>query len=274
MRMLAFAGRNRKEILRDPLSFVFCLGFPVLLLIAFRFIQYNTGDSWMSSTDLVPGVAVFSLSFDLLFMVLLVTKDRQSSFLSRLYNSPMTVSDFLLGYALPCLLVGVAQLCITYLAGSLIFLIPNGGFDGGLVFVSKTVDYTVFPPAEGTARIVVPLRNLLLSVAAALPVLCFFLFCGILFGIVLNDRAAPGVSSALITAAGLLGGCWMPLDAMGGFETVCRVFPFYPAVILARAAFSGAGDTGDILLSLFTVCLWTLAVFLLSLLAFRRTRRG
>lgn len=274
MKMLAFADRNRKEILRDPLSFVFCLGFPILLLIAFRCIQYNTGDTWMSSTELIPGVAVFSLAFDMLYMVLLVSKDRQTSFLSRLYNSPMSVSDFILGYALPCLMVGVAQLCITYLIGSAVFLIPNGGFDGGLVFASKITDFSVFPPQTVAVQTTVPFWNLPLAVAAALPVLCFFLFCGVFFGIVLSERAAPGVSSALITAAGFLGGCWMPLDTMGGFETVCRVFPFYPAVILARAAFTGTGETGEVLLSLLTVCLWSGALFFLSLFAFRRTRRG
>lgn len=274
MRMLAFAGRNRKEILRDPLSFVFCLGFPVLLLIAFRLIQYNTGDTWMSSTALIPGVAVFSLSFDMLFMVLLVSRDRQTSFLTRLYNSPMTVADFLLGYFLPCFLMGLVQLLIAYVAGAVIFLIPNGGFDGGMVFLSKTVDYTVYPPVAGTVCTVVPLWRLLLAVVAGVPALCFFLFCGLFFGVLLNDRAAPGVSSALITGAGLLGGCWMPLDQMGGFETACRVLPFYPAVCLARAAFSGGGESAELLLSLLTVCLWTAAMFVFSFLVFRRTRRG
>lgn len=271
MRMLAFAGRNRKEILRDPLSFVLCLGFPVLLLIVFRLIQYNTGDSWMSSTALVPGVAIFSLTFDMLFMALLVSRDRQTAFLTRLYNSPMSMADFLLGYALPCFFMGLCQLLIAYVAGTVIFLIPNGELDGGFVFLSKTMDYTVYPPASGVTRTVVPFWRLLTAVAAGIPALCFFLFCGLFFGILLSDRAAPGVSSVLITAAGMLGGCWMPLDQMGGLETVCRVLPFYPAVCLSRAAFSGGGESGELILSLLVVLLWTAAMLLFSFLAFRRT---
>ena len=31
-RILAFADRNRKEILRDPLSYIFCLAFPLVML--------------------------------------------------------------------------------------------------------------------------------------------------------------------------------------------------------------------------------------------------
>ena len=33
MRLTAFASRNTKEILRDPLTFCFGLGFPVVLLL-------------------------------------------------------------------------------------------------------------------------------------------------------------------------------------------------------------------------------------------------
>lgn len=44
MKMLVFAGRNRKEILRDPLSTVFGLGFPTVLLLIFYFMQKNVPD--------------------------------------------------------------------------------------------------------------------------------------------------------------------------------------------------------------------------------------
>ena len=86
--------------------------------------------------------------------------------------------------------------------------------------------------------------------------------------------AAPGVSSALITGAGFLGGCWMPLDTMGKFETVCRCLPFYPAVVLSRAAFCGGVETGEILVSLLTVMLWAVAAFVAATLAFRRVQKG
>ena len=59
-------------------------------------------------------------------------------------------------------------------------------------------------------------------------------FLGIIFGTILNDKSAPGICSVFISACGILGGCWMPIETMGGFETICRFLPFYPSVYLGR----------------------------------------
>jgi ABC-2 type transport system permease protein len=67
-----------------------------------------------------------------------------------------------------------------------------------------------------------------------LPVLVTCIFLGILFGTIFSDKAAPGISSAFISLAGMLGGCWMPIDTMGNFEVFCRALPFYPSVYIGR----------------------------------------
>ena len=41
MRMMSFAGRCAKEILRDPLNLTFGLGFPLVLLLLLSAIQSN-----------------------------------------------------------------------------------------------------------------------------------------------------------------------------------------------------------------------------------------
>ena len=41
MKMLAFAARNTKEILRDPLNLCFGLGFPLVLILLLSAIQAN-----------------------------------------------------------------------------------------------------------------------------------------------------------------------------------------------------------------------------------------
>lgn len=41
MKLKAFAVRNAKEILRDPLNLAFGIGFPVVLLLLFSAIQAN-----------------------------------------------------------------------------------------------------------------------------------------------------------------------------------------------------------------------------------------
>lgn len=83
MKMLVFAGRNRKEILRDPLSTVFGLGFPTVLLLIFYFMQKNVPDMPQEVFGIrafAPGMAVFGLSFLTLFLGMLMTGDRKSAF--------------------------------------------------------------------------------------------------------------------------------------------------------------------------------------------------
>lgn len=60
------------------------------------------------------------------------------------------------------------------------------------------------------------------------------MFSGIIVGALLNEKSAPAITSIVISASGILGGAWMPLDTMGGFETFCEFLPFYPSVYLGR----------------------------------------
>ena len=63
MRMLAFAKRNAKEILRDPLAIGFSLGFPIVLILLLSAIQANIPVSLFEIENLAPGICVFALSF-------------------------------------------------------------------------------------------------------------------------------------------------------------------------------------------------------------------
>ena len=85
-RMLTFAGRTLKEILRDPLTLGFGLGFPIILLALLTAIQANIPVSMFELESLTPGVTVFGLSFMTLFSANLISKDRESSLLQRLYT--------------------------------------------------------------------------------------------------------------------------------------------------------------------------------------------
>ena len=101
--MQAFSGRNTKEILRDPLNLAFGLGFPVVLLLLLTAIQSNIPIDLFELERLTPGIAIFGLSFVSLFSATLISKDRTTSFLMRLFASPMRASDYILGYTLPLL---------------------------------------------------------------------------------------------------------------------------------------------------------------------------
>ena len=121
MRLITFAIRNTKEILRDPISLGFGLGFPLVLLFLLSALQANIPVSLFEIDTLAPGITVFGLSFMTLFSATLIAKDRESAFLQRLYATPLRSSDFILGYMLPILPIAVGQSIICYL-----FAIPLG----------------------------------------------------------------------------------------------------------------------------------------------------
>ncbi len=41
MKAVVFAGRNAKELLRDPISYIFCLGFPLVMLAIMTVLNEN-----------------------------------------------------------------------------------------------------------------------------------------------------------------------------------------------------------------------------------------
>ena len=121
MKMMTFAKRCAKEILRDPINLGFGLGFPLVLLLLLSALQANIPVSLFEIDTLTPGITVFGLSFMTLFSATLVAKDRESAFLQRLYTTPLTGFDFIIGYMLPLLPIALGQTVICYL-----FAIPLG----------------------------------------------------------------------------------------------------------------------------------------------------
>ncbi len=205
-----FYKRNLKEILRDPIIYIFCLGFPIAMFLLFYLISSFSGEQLptFELLSLLPGIMVFSYSFVMLTLAIVVSKDRQTFFLKRLYSSPMKSYDFILGYFLVGLFIGLLQSIVCIIAGLIIALITNAAF--------------------------VSIGNILLLIIAQLPILITNIFLGILFGTLFNDKSAPGICSLFISLSGIIGGCWMPLETMGGFATFCRFLPFYPSVYIGR----------------------------------------
>lgn len=209
MKMLAFANRNAKEILRDPLNLAFGLGFPIILLLLLSAIQSNVPVSLFEISHLTPGIAVFGLSFMTLFSATIIAKDRSSSFLQRLYTTPLSARDFIIGYTLPSLPIAVAQTVVCYLVALML----------GLVF-------TV---------------NILLSVICIIPVALLFIALGLLCGSVFSDKQVGGICGALLTnLAAWLSGTWFDLELVGGaFQKIAYALPFVHAVEMERAVLRG-----------------------------------
>lgn len=209
MRMLAFAKRNTKEILRDPLTLIFGLGFPLVLLLLLSVIQANIPVSLFEIAHLTPGITVFGLSFMTLFSATIIAKDRGSSLLQRLYTTPMTPVDFILGYTLPIIPIAVAQSVVCYAAAVILGL-----------------EITV---------------NILWAIVFIIPVSLLFVSLGLLFGSILNEKQVGGICGALLTnLSAWLSGVWFDLELVGGvFKSIAYALPFVHAVEMERAIISG-----------------------------------
>ena len=234
MRMITFAKRCMKEILRDPINLIFGLGFPLVLLLLLSAIQANIPVSLFKIDTLTPGITVFGLSFMTLFSATLVAKDRESAFLQRLYTTPLTGFDFILGYMLPLLPIALGQTIICYLVA-----IPLG--------LTLSV-------------------NIIYSVIGIIPMAVFNIALGLLCGSILGVKQVGGICGALLTnLSAWLSGVWFDLKLVGGFfEKIANALPFIHAVEMEKALFSGNFElvaTHILPILLYSVTITVIAVF-------------
>lgn len=238
MKMLTFANRNTKEILRDPLNFGFGLGFPLILLLLLSAIQANVPVSLFEIQHITPGITVFGLSFMTLFSATIIAKDRGSSLLQRLYTTPLTPLDFILGYTLPILPLAIAQSIVCYIAALALGLEPT--------------------------------VNILYAILFILPMSVFFIALGLLSGSVFTDKQVGGICGALLTnLSAWLSGTWFDLELVGGaFKKIAYALPFVHAVELERAVLGG--DFAKVFPHLWWVLGYAAAALLAAVLLFLR----
>lgn len=209
MRMLTFAKRCTKEILRDPINIGFGLGFPLALLLLLSALQANIPVSLFEIDTLTPGITVFGLSFVTLFSSTLIARDRESALLQRLYTTPLTAADFIIGYMLPLLPIAIGQSAVCYLIA-----IPLG------LTVSVNIAYAVI---------------------GIIPMAVFNIALGLLCGGIFGVKQVGGICGALLTnVSAWLSGVWFDLKLVGGFfEKVANALPFVHAIGMERALFNG-----------------------------------
>lgn len=238
MKMLTFAKRNAKEILRDPLTLLFGVGFPLVLILLLSAIQANIPVPLFEIAHLTPGITVFGLSFMTLFSATLIARDRGSALLQRLYTTPLTPLDFILGYTLPIVPFAVAQSTICY-----------------IVALFLGLDVTV---------------NILWAILCILPISLLFIALGLLCGSVLNDKQVGGICGALLTnLSAWLSGTWFDLDLVGGaFKRIAYALPFVHAVEMERAVLTG--DLPGVFPHLFFVLGYAAVALAVAVLLFLR----
>lgn len=227
----AFTVRNRKEILRDPLSIILGFGMPLGLLVMFSTIGKQIPNASFQVENFAPGMIVFAFTFVTMFIATLIANDRQSALLLRLFASPLTATQYVWGYATSIFPLALLQ-----------------GVAGFSVAAALGLELNT---------------NVLVAIAALLPTILMSIFLGLVFGSLLGVRALQGLSGVYITVAALLSGVWLPTEMMGTtLRGLAEILPFSHAVSAAKYALAGQGQT------LMPHLLWTLGyAFLTGVLA-------
>lgn len=238
MKTLTFASRNSKEIFRDPLNLLFSLGFPLILLFLLSAINANVPEALFEIEKITPGIAVFGLSFISLFSGMLISKDRETSFMARLFASPLNSSAFITGYIIPLLPMAVLQICVCFIAAFFLGMAITPG--------------------------------VIISVLILIPTALLYIGIGLLAGCLFNDKQVGGICGALLTnLSAWLSGTWFDLKLVGGaFEKIAYALPFVHAVDMGKASVSG--NYPEIGKHMLIVLLYTAATMTAAIIIFKR----
>ena len=236
MRMLNFAKRNFKELVRDPLSLVFEIALPVFLLFIFQ--QFNLPDEIYRIENFTPAIILFGFSFITLFTATLVSKDRTSSFLIRLGTSPMKSSDYILGYIVSLVPIILFQDILFFVVAMLL----------GLKF-SISIIYTI-----------------LISMVVSI----FFITLGILIGSLVSEKGTGGIGSIIVQLVCFTSGMYFPKEMVGkGFAVICEILPFESCLNIVRCVLNNNMDMiskGNII----TFLIYLIVILVLSIIVFKK----
>lgn len=235
MRTFAFAGRVTKEIIRDPVSLFFGLAFPLILILLLSLINRNIPVDLFNIASLAPGIAIFGLSFMALFAAQVLSKDRATSFLLRLFTTPMTSSNFILSYMLPLLGMSIVQGAICLIVATFLGL-----------------SWSV---------------HMLSMLVALLPCALIFISLGLLAGTLLSEKAAVSICGAVLTNfSAWLSGIWFDINLMGDtFKHIAHALPFIHCVEMCKAVLN-AQPIGH---HLWWVLIYAAILTIMSVIAFQ-----
>jgi len=236
MRMINFAKRNFKELIRDPLSLIFEIVLPLFLLFIFQQIKVP-GDTYKLD-NFTPGIIIFGFSFITLFTSTLVAKDRGSSLLIRLGTSPMKSSDYILGYILSLIPIIIIQNILFFITACLLGLNVS--------------------------------INIVFTILISMVVSILFISFGILIGSLVSEKASGGVGSIIIQLVCFTSGMYFSKDLIGkGFAKVCELLPFESALNIIRGVLNNNCDIISTR-NLIVFSVYTLIVLTISIIVFKK----
>ena len=243
-RIFTLTSRNLKEIIRDPLSLLFMIGLPIFMEILFYFIFHKL-TSQFEMKYLAPGIVVFSQAFLSLFMGMLISLDRNTSFLTRLFVSEAKPYEFIFSYTLSLIPICLVQ--------SILFFIVGGIIDPSIFKI-----------------------NMILAIVLSLVTSFLFIGIGILLGSLCNEKSIGGVSSIVIVCQSVLSGMWFPLEGMSeGFLTLMKILPFKNMTMIVQNSLNGYLNLfNDLLLPTIIVISYTIVIFILSIFIFKKKMKS
>lgn len=201
MRIINFAKRNFKEIIRDPLSIVFSILLPLFLLFIFN--QINIPNENYELQNFTPGIVVFGFSFITLFTAMLVSKDRTSSLLIRLGISPMKSIEYILGYMLSIIPIIIIQNILFFILAIIL----------GLSFSV----------------------NIIWAILISIIIAILFIAIGIIIGSIFTEKSSSGISSIIVQLVCFTSGMYFPKELLGeSFSKVCEYLPFESCVTIIK----------------------------------------
>lgn len=236
MRILNFAKRNFKEIIRDPLSLIFAIILPLFLLFIFQ--QFNIPSVSYELENFTPGIVVFGFSFITLFTAMLISKDRTTSFLIRLGISPMKPMEYILGYMLSIIPIILIQNTLFFVLAIIL----------GLNF-SINIIWTIF-----------------VSIIIAI----LFIAIGIIIGSISSDKASSGISSIIVQLVCFTSGMYFPREALGNvFGKICEYLPFESCLTILKGVMNNRLENIQPR-NIAVFVIYTITILVISVVIFKR----
>lgn len=234
-KIFALTSRNIKEIVRDPLAMVFCVGFPVVMLVLMQliFLQLPNIPSIFQISSYICGICVFGYTFSMLFIAMQISGDKNTEFINRIKLAPITQTTYYFSYVLAMLPIMLCQ-TILFFAIGLCFGLPFG-------------------------------IEILLAILCLFPSAMLFIAFGIFLGTICkNEKQAGPISSIIISLTGILGGIFMPVQEMGAFSTISNCLPFIHCTEIASQALTL--NFAQTLPHLLWIVCYTIIIYCLTLL--------
>jgi ABC transporter DrrB family efflux protein len=169
---------------------------------------------------------------------MILSRDRETSLLTRLLTTPLRSSDFVSAYSLPYLLVAAVQALVLLAVGAVLGLEMNGS----IVLVA-----------------------LVFAVMAV-----FYVALGMVLGAVLTVGQTSG-AYAVVLILTIFGGAWFDIEDIGGvFSAIGDVLPFKHALDASRAVIADGAGLSDIAGDLTWIVAYALVAVAAAVALFRR----